>query len=71
MGMLKRNWFTGIVNSYIPCKNYHFVTVSCKNLAIMSKIYYPVIIKFTTSRLPMGVEIMSKAFSNWVKISNS
>lgn len=39
MGMFKRNWFTGIVYSYIPCKNYHFVTVSCKNLAIMSKIY--------------------------------
>lgn len=69
MGTFKRNWFTGIVNSYIPCKNYHFVTVSCKNLAIMSKIL--LIIKFTTSRLPMWVEIMSKAFSNWVKISNS
>lgn len=40
MGTFKRNGFTGIVNSYIPCKNYHFVTVSCKNLAIMSKIYW-------------------------------
>lgn len=68
MGTFKRNWFIGIVNLYIFCKNYYFVIVLCKNFVIMLKIL--LIIKFIILRLFMWVEIMFKVFSNWVKIFN-